>query len=172
MKCILYWYVRYVEKYRLTSVLRIQGIACQSFVWKGFRPLSESNKKFKTHMVVALRFIHEKYVIVYININLWILLLYWFSNITFWTPFSVFVCKGFRTFPLSLCIGYTWIWIPISRLFGTFLEEFWLIFCRFWQIFCQKILETLAFVIFSINNLHFADFKLFFAKFRHIFGKK
>ena len=69
-----------------------------------------------------------------------------------------------------------WLHVNPNSDFSTFRHFFGRILFRFLQIFgryfAKKILETLAFVIFSEDNLHLADFQHFLAKFRHIFGKK
>ena len=47
------------------------------------------------------------------------------------------------------------------HFFGTFLEEFWSIFCRY---FAKKILETWHLSFFLADNLRLADFQHFFGK--------
>ena len=56
--------------------------------------------------------------------------------------------------------------------FLDFSAIFWKNFGQFSADISPKILETLAFVIFSADNLHLADFQHFLTKFRHIFRKK
>ena len=61
-----------------------------------------------------------------------------------------------------------WLHVYPNSDFSTFWHFFGRILFSFLQIFgryfAKKILETLAFVIFSEDNLHLADFQHFFGK--------
>ena len=61
-----------------------------------------------------------------------------------------------------------WLHVNPNSDFSTFRHFFGRILFSFLQIFgryfAKKILETLAFVIFSEDNLHLADFQHFFGK--------
>ena len=75
---------------------------------------------------------------------------------------------------IVLCLGYTWIRIPISPLFGTFLADICLFFCRLLVDFCQgKMRSNSLFVIFFSDLspwffVNFSDFFFLFCQFaRH-----